>query len=386
MKIPKQYYIWLSVGFILMGIFEFYKKEELNWKATLSSRDKIPYGTSILYEMAKTGLWQDSLTRINQTFFEYAKEDSTDYSLVYMAPGIGFDEQSTESLLKHLNAGNTIMLVSEQMPYQLMDTLGIRKEYAYENHTVKQLKLSDSNIVFTDTLNKIKAYNNHYYFIVADSVKNVKVLGTINDKPNFIEAQFSNGTILMHLSPLVFTNYYFAHGYNYQYVNGVFSKMPDAPIVWDDFLNNGSFSSQSELRYVLSSAPMRYAFYLLTFVFVIFFSLFWRRKQELIPVINPPENASIAFLSTLTNLYLSNKNNGTIAQYVVRNLRIKTKRKYLIQWNRPTLQVKDQLMKKTGKSEVEVDKLLQQINIAKSGTNISQEQLIEINKTIEKFL
>lgn len=385
MQIPKKYYIWLSIGLLLLVTFEFFKKQELDWRPTFSSFDQIPYGTEVAYKLAANGKWQDKIQQSNQTFYEFNLNDSSNATFIYIAKQISFDEESYKKLLAHVEKGNTAFIVSNNGINDLWKTFNIAINYKRATEDSLNLKLND-NTLFTYKKIKNKEFREYPYFKWGDSITNIQVLGKQNELINFINIQHGKGNLLLHLNPYAFTNYYLIQGKSFDYLNRVFTMLPNKPIVWDDYMNYGHRKPPSEMRVILSSLPMRIAYYFLVIILLLYIALAWRRKQRVIPVINPLKNSSIEFIDTLTNLYLSNKNNGIIAQYLIRNFRIKMNRKYFIHWNKPTLQIKQQLINKSGKSEQQVEQLLQKLNISQEKKSISQTELIELNRIIHEFI
>lgn len=384
MQIPRKYYIWLSFGLLLLITFEFFKKQELDWRPTFSSYDKIPYGTEVAYKLAGNGNWKNKIQRSNNTFYEYTSNDSSENTFIYIAKQISFDKESYKRLLTFVEKGNTIFIASNNGINDLWKNFNVAINYKRVTEDSLTLKVGE-NTRFTYKKINNKSFNEYPYFKWEDSITNIKALGQQNKLINFINIKHGQGNILLHLNPYAFTNYYLIQDKSFDYVNEVFAMLPSKPIVWDDYMNYGHRKPPSEMRVVLSSLPMRMAYYILVVILLLYMALAWRRKQRVIPVINPLKNNSIEFIDTLTNLYLSNKNNSIIAQYLIRNFRIKMNRKYFIHWNKPTLVIKQQLISKSGKSEHEVEKLMQKLNISQEKKSISQTELIELNKTIQEF-
>ncbi len=384
MKIPKQYYIWLVVGFILLSVFEFYRKKDLDWHMSLSTYDEIPYGTKINYQLLENGKWEGKIKHLHQSFYEYYKTDSSEYSIVFMNDVLSMDKESTETLMKHVSNGNMALLCVNRISYEILDTLGLNINSKMESNNRKDYRLGD--IEYNDTLYNAVTAKYFTYFNWPDSIQNVKILGTYNDKPNMIEVPFGKGKFMLNLSPRMFSNYYLVHEPVFQYVNKVFSYLPDNELIWDDYLNNGSRKPSSELRYVLSSIPIRMAYYLLSIICLIFLVFVWRRKQRVIPVVQAPKNASVGFIHTLTNLFLSHKNNTVIGRYLVRNFKYQLTRKYLINWNKPENIIVEQLRIKLQRSDEEIQDLLRMIKKFENNNVLNQNDLIELNKVIEKFI
>lgn len=386
MKVPNKYYIWLGIGLFLLILVEFFKKDELNWSPTFSAYDEIPYGCQVIYEMAEKGKWANNIERSNKTFYEYFKTDTGSYTTVFIANKILFDNESLKSLLKHVSKGNTSLIASPYSSKQILDHFNINLNQNPINKSNRVITLGGKNII-NDTLKQFVKFQYSRSFKWPKSQKNVKALGNNSGQANFIEVRHGKGRFLLSIDPQLFTNFYLIKNISTKYAIMVFSMLPpDKRIVWDDYLIYGNRKPKSEMRYVLSSMPMRIAFYMLTIILLLIIGLAWRRKQRMIPVIDPVNNTSADLVNTLTNLYLSNKNNKSIANYLVRNFRIKTNRKFLINWSKPPNELKKQLKVKSGKTDDEVEKLLNQFNITESLSQINQEQLIKLNKTIQEFI
>ncbi len=72
--------------------------------------------------------------------------------------------------------------------------------------------------------------------------------------------------------------------------------------------------SDSEFRAMLNSKPLRIALYIILAGLLLFVIFRAKRTQRIVPVINPPVNSSLEFLSTISNLYYRKKDFKTIAE------------------------------------------------------------------------
>ncbi len=385
MKIPRKYYLWLGLGLLLMMVFEHYKKQQVNWTPTLSTFDALPYGSEVLYEMAARGQWQDSIERINHSFYEQYALDSGSYTLIYLAANLPIDEASFEGLLQHIRKGNTALLIGNNLPASYLNDLGIQVDMKYNLHEEPEVYLGET-YAFTDTLNQQVKDINYTLYSWDDSVTNVTTLGQRGGHANFLQIKLGKGQLLLHTTPLLFTNYYLVKDVSTAYVQEIFAMLPTERLVWDDFLNHGNRKSNSELRYVLASLPMRMAYYLLSITLLLFLIFTWKRPQKAVPVLEPLPNNSLSFIQTLSNLYLANRNNKIIARYLLKNFHVESKRRYFIQWNKPAAEIKKQLQQKSGKSAEEVDQLWETLQSCKKDKAISQQELLQLNKTIENFI
>lgn len=384
MKIPKIYYIGLIISLLLLCLIEQNKRQELDWSTTYSSRDKIPYGTHVLYDMVTQGHWGDSLSRTNESFYTISITDTISaYNLVYIAQDIQFDFESNKQLLHHVSKGNQVLLVASRMPKKLMAKFGLE----IKTHTLPSDNNTfqiNSQVSFTDTIKVNKILANYKSISWGDTTKNVKALGTQNERTNFVAISHGKGQLYIHVNPQPFSNYYLLKDLSFDYINEIFALLSDAPLIWDDYMNNGSRSSTSELRYILQFDAIRFAFKILWLMLLLYLGLSWRRQQRAIPIIEAPRNNSVDFIATLTNLYLSNINHGMIASYRIRSFKRKITKRYGIHWNKSPEIVKQQLLVKCKIEDAQADKLIS-IIYKTDIKKIDQNTLIEINHTLDEY-
>jgi hypothetical protein len=386
MTIPKKYYIWLGIGLLLMIFVEFTKDQEINWNYTYSVRDEIPFGSHILYNLLNNGAWKDSIEISNQSFYERYQNDSTHYSCIFYANNIDFDNESLSKLVNHIAKGNVAFFIGNHFSENLLDTFNLTKEYRLLQTKGDSISIPSEKVTFIDSTGKFFNHKWRLNLTYEDSALQIKPMGFQNTYPNFVSVHMGKGTAYFHCFPNAFSNYYLINDISFAYANKVISYIPNGKIVWDDFMNYGYRKPPSEMRIFLSSLPMRTGYQILTFVLLLNLIFAWRRKQRIIPVIEPIKNSTHEFIQILTNLYLSNKNNNIIANYLIRSFQIKTKEKYLINWNKSTHHIVDHLAHKSGKPLLEVKSILTQCAKYENRKHISQNELIQLNKTIENFL
>lgn len=162
--------------------------------------------------------------------------------------------------------------------------------------------------------NKPGSYNWHYYENnkrLCDSLYGYVQLGYFDDTyPNFIKVPYGEGSFYLHSNPLVFTNYHLLDEDALTYAGNVFSHLHEGDIYWDEkskdyyeqYPRNQDFS-QSPLSYILSQQSLRWAWYLMLSLVLLFVLFRAKRKQRIIPIRAANTNTSLEFIQTIGRLY-----------------------------------------------------------------------------------
>ena len=113
-KLP--WYIYLIVVLVIgYSIALYMKPQETDWSPTLSNKDKIPYGSYVLFHELDTLMgYQPDMLRITP----YEQCGDTSYipnGEVYMfiSPVTPFDTEDVNALLRYEQAGNAVFISSE---------------------------------------------------------------------------------------------------------------------------------------------------------------------------------------------------------------------------------------------------------------------------------
>ncbi len=110
-----------------------------------------------------------------------------------------------------------------------------------------------------------------------------------------------------------------------------------------------------------------------------------KRKQRIIPVITPLLNTTLEFVGTIGNLYYQSAEHKNIAEKKIHFLMDQIRSKYWLNTNALDESFIVALARKTGKGEDDVRTLVKSIAAIQAKDRISSEELIDINKKIEKF-
>ncbi len=381
--------IIIFIGFItILLLFTSEKKKEINWFPSYSIKHKIPFGTYVLFDLAKNKL-NLPVKEVKETPFIFLKKDTLIHGnyLIYNDV-VQLGKTNTDALLNWVKKGNNLFLFTKKINRPLEDTLGVR--------IYSHINLQMDSILDIDFTEKPYQLKNPVVFkrpYIAQSVMEFSndsipenkytTLAVLQDSlPHFVVFPYGEGRIYLHTIPEVMTNYFVLQDKNYQYIEGILNYLNNGEtIYWDTRYQYGS--GANGIFKVLMSTPAFLWAYRLLFAGVILFIFFeGKRKQRPVPVIKPPVNESLHFTETIAHMYLNKKEHKEIAMISIQHFMDWLKNSLYLDILKPEEQIKKDLLKKTKLKEEDIKKLFQLINEIKRKEKVKAQEGIELDKLI----
>ncbi len=398
-KSIKIYISVLVFIFILILVSDYDKPKPIDWRPTYSVNDKIPFGLYVFDKEIGSIFKKQKIQRISAvTPYEFLDSKYDEDSLVetYSVKGTfvnisvqnNIDDQSMKEIMYFVSHGNNAFLSMANFPKPLLDSL----KFEYTSN----FRPTDSSLVWmaNKKLSR-KAYKSTGD--IADYFSKIDTLNTIvlgyqgNPKKkkniNFIQIPYKNGNFFLHMHPVAFTNYNLLKKDRYQYAENVLSYIPKGDIFWYTKLQTDENISGSPLRYILSQPALAWAWYLFLIGMLIFMIFNAKRKQRIVPILQPLSNLTIDFTKTIGNLYYQEGDHKNIIDKKIIYFLERIRTEYLIDTTKLDDEFVKKLHHKTGKDEKDIQELVFLINEHRNSYHDSIEQdLIRINNAIEKII
>ncbi|WP_445455084.1 DUF4350 domain-containing protein [Flavobacterium sp. HNIBRBA15423] len=381
-------YIFILV-LILIGIItlDANKPKPVNWTPSFSAKDKIPFGLFVLNNEIDSLFGQQKLERFGVTPYEfldpkYSYEDSTyttQGTVMYIDGSSNIDDESAQEILYFVSHGNTAFISATSFPLKFRDTLNFN--YAYSNIFSDSLYLSvEKNKEFS----YLKGTDN-VYFTDFDSTK-TKILGhqrngTKDSVVNFIRIPHVNGYFYLHTQPVSFTNYYLLKKNNHEYVEQVLSYIDDENVFW--YLEDSRNQIKSKMGYIFSQPALNWAWKIAIISMIVFMFFNAKRKQRVIPIIEPLKNTTVDFTKTIGNLYYQEGNHQDIINKKIKFFLEKVRNEYLVDTFDLNETFVNRLHQKTGKSKTEIENIVQLIKKYRNQLESTEKDLITFNNALE---
>ena len=384
MKGYKTYLIIGSILILLYLVAQYNKPTPTNWAPTYAVKDKIPYGTYILYHRIRDILPKATIHQSKSAIYNTLKAkkfNRTAYLIVAQKAEISKTDFS--QLVKYMQAGNDAFIASYDLgkiekTLKLQAVGAISAEGSTLNFTNPYLK-TDANYGFDRGIGS-------QYYTKLDTNK-ATVLGVNGDgKPNFIRYSYGKGNLYLIAEPGFYTNFNLLDKYGAEYAAKTLSYLQgNTQIIFDEYFAGQENTTTDMLRVFFKHPELKYAYYLSIFSLIIFVFYDIKRRQRIIPIADPLTNSSLAFVHVVGSVYYHERNNLNIALKKINYFMEHLRSRYCLKTNDIDNKFAQLLMEKTGINEA-LSKTLTRyfIEIPQMG-DLSDTQLINLNESIEQF-
>jgi hypothetical protein len=403
MKKEWKYIALLSGIFIVLVLVELNKPKPVDWRHTFSKRDKIPYGNYVLGEMIADIFGEGNVSVSNKTIYETVgrNADSTNFIYTEEQPGranyifindrFSPDKLDTEMLLQFVANGNSVFVAAGRFQGTFADTLKIKtKDYLFSD-SLLSIKQDSLSLNFVNSALKKKrdyGYKNGtipYYFSSFDS-SSATILGVNSkDKASLVRLDYGKGNIYLSSTPLAFTNYNMLFQNNAEYISGALSYLPKGKIIWDEYYKVGRGEEETPLRFILSRTALAWA-YGITIVSLFCYILFEaKRRQRIIPIVAPPQNATLEFVDTIGRLYYQYGDHKNLAHKKITYFLESVRSRFYLKTNLLDEEFVEKLSEKSNVEKEQVKMLISLIRKINEAGSVTEEMLIRLSDMIDGF-
>ena len=392
MKGYKRYYFILLILLILYFVAQYYKPREVDWRITLGAEDKIPYGSFIVYDQLKTLFPQAEINKVRAPVYNVVNNSKAENTAYIMVEG---DVQTTETdeaeLINYVSRGNYVFISAEGFSETLKDTLGFDIDYSV---FFSPLNANDSTrvnlvnpLVKQDTAYRFYKNRIDGVFAEIDTVNSIVLGITQRNTANFIKVPFGKGAFLLHTAPLCFTNYFALYKNNAAYIAGALSHIPQniSALYWDEYYKQGPAGAQTPLRFLFNNTFLKWAWWLSIIGTMVFVLFEMKRRQRIIPVVEPLKNTSLEFVETVGSVYFNQKDNLNIALKKISFFKEFLHNRFYLSSAKWDEEFITGLSKKSGVPDKEVRELMRLVSRVQQSTYVIDEDLLLLNEAIDNF-
>lgn len=382
-KTFKLYGLIFIIVMAVLALLELSKSDVTDWRKNFDVNEKSPFGLYIFSKEANH-LLNDKVKRTDLSPYDFYKTQKLKPHNILIIES-KLDSESWNKILKNVEKGSDALVIAQSISDAVVDSLHL---------ATKRIHYEESNLLFLtdikfagDSLSIDKFPSGSGFYLITEKEE---ILGSkVSDSKmaNFIKVNHGKGHLYLHSEPLILTNYYLLKPGNEKYVQDVFSYLPDRETVWFSGDNKNVAESRSPLRFILANPGLRYAWWLLLGGLLLFIIFNAKRKQRIVPIIEPKKNKSVEFVKSIGNLYLQEGDFHDMmakkAQYFLNRVRMDL----LIDTKDLDEKFIHLLHLKTGKS---VEKIREATELIKKGqdpySSVMQSDLIKMNKLLDEIL
>ncbi len=385
----------------ILTLIQVYAPKPINWKLSYSSKDKIPYGTKALFESLPYIFENQKISTEKYPLYNTLKKNTyTNTNYIVINESFSPDELDSKELLNYVKKGNSFFVSANYFSGLFSDTLKLKTEvYDYyekateiDSATLTSLFTNTDTLIANFTNPQLKSKKGHAFtkgiensYLKSFDTSKTTILGNNNIGINFICIKWGKGKIYIHTAPEVYSNYHFVDEINSEYIYKTLSYLPKADIIWDEYYKVSNVQHDSPFRALFSNETLKTAYYLTLLSLISFIIIGSKRKQRIIPVIEPLRNTTLGFVDVVGTLYFQTGNHKNIATKKIT---------YFLEYIRNNFQVKTNIYDDafilrisalSGISQEKVHELFYYFDAISSKTAITENELIKLNTLIEEF-
>lgn len=418
--------IWLWIGFLVvvlaMALLFFWpRKQGLNWFESYRPDSEQPYGTKVIHELLKDHAGNDRFFVVKDSLKDaLGKWEGQPANYVFIGPGMWLDSLEEEQMLDFTEKGNTLFLSTNDLPIGLIrrllpddcvDTSGFDPNSifgdsavvaAFDNPSWKETSLPLSFFTPEGPSYYDWSYLDSMLFC-SSFIESTQLLGALNGGAiNYIRIPYGKGAVLLHTTPLAFTNFFLKKEDGLDYADKAFAYLNEGPVLWDRYSDYDSASlrnwgrrpprttrtlnSESPLQYILSQPPLAWAWYIGLGMALLYLLFRAKRRQRIIPILEPNTNTSMEFVATIGQLYFQQNNHRKLAIQKWRLFLAYIRDRYHL----PTKDLDEHFIKKLSVRSGIAEDTLRPIfrlagNIERSELFLSENTLFDLHRALDGF-
>lgn len=382
----RRYIIAISVLLAFYVVAQYFKPKPTDWTPTFIHEDKIPFGTYILKQHIQD-IFPNAKVKVTRTEIYSTLKDrqNTSYAYLILANKIKVGALDYKQMVSSMTAGNHIFIAASEIEGPLLSQLKLRISSDLNVLNSKKGKVNFVNPGLKANYFFDKNISDHY-FSTFDTSKAI-VLGEREHRlANFVKYKFGKGALYILPNPKLFTNYSLLDKNGSDYISKTLSHLPELDhLILDEYFTKPPHQDQSILRVLFAYDKLKWAYYISIFSLIAFVLFEVKRRQRIIPVIDPVKNTTVEFVEVVGRVYYQQRNNTDIAAKKVSYLLEYLRTKYRLKTTDLDLAFKSALIAISGAEADLVEELLQEITYLKTGNTVNDPQLIRLNKLIEQF-
>jgi hypothetical protein len=384
----KDFKIYFSVATLLLVVYlvaQYNKPTPVNWNPSLYYNDKVPFGTYILYRQLPQIFPGAKIVNTNQTVYELFHNKSLPNSNYFiLAKTVNLNKRDFKEMVNYIKSGNSVFITAFDWKGLMADTLNIQTSSEYKQ----------KNIGLNFTNSKLKQANNYkfnneisiQYFSSFDTAHAVVLGKNELGNSNLLCFKYGKGSLYLCANPELFTNYGLLNNKGADYAAKALSYLSPQPnIYWDEFQNGDIMEDASPMRVFFNHASLQWAYYISLFSLIAFVLYEMKRRQRIIPVIEPLKNSTVDFVNVVGQVYYEQRDNQNIAEKKILFFLEHLRTRYYLKTNPPDMEFIERLSQKTGVDYSFAQDLINHINYVSVQKSITDHELMLLNQLIEQF-
>lgn len=396
----------MSLALIVLVIVYFVRGylPKYRWGENYIATNEHPYGLKLFYDLLQKK-YKDNFIFINRDPKYLLSKEDTSSLYVFIGEKYILDSANSSEIFDFVYRGNNAFISCKEstnnlfliytnnerptISYHYYDNLMIdltfdslhggsdfRFDFKQYKKTVTYRWAGIDSLYFADTLacfgyEKVSSFKNYYV--------------------DCFRFKVGKGWIVFHFNPILLSNYTLSRKDGFNYVNSLFSPYNKNKIYWDEYSKapvDNDYSNpakETPLRFVLSQKSLKWAWYLIGILVLLFVIFNSKRKQAQIPLMPQNKNTTLEYINSISALYYQNGSLAFVSDEILKQLMYFIKHKYDISPSLDKSEIAKKLAPRSGIPEKMIHKLFKHYMGVRYSPVKETKDLIEFYKLTEYF-
>lgn len=370
---------------IIYLVAQYNKPQPVDWAETLNNTHRSPFGTYVVYNRIKDIFPGAAVRTFREPPYNVINDKGVQHGAYIIIGGsVNITEEDYNKLAWYIKNGNDVFIAASDFGQHLHKQLKVETRYNFESESGTPIRLL--NKAFIDTWHTVGRGSTDGSFSSFDTTRALVLGDNKSHKVNYLKFKMGKGALYLNANPLMFSNYSLLQNTGASYASKALSHLQKTnAVIWDEYYTQGRIGDESIMHVFLRYAQLRWAFYIAFFSLLAFGIYEMKRRQRIIPVINPLENATIEFVNVVGQVYYEQRNNSNIAQKKSIYLLEHWRSKYNVSTQKLNGEFAQAIAQKSGATLELLNSLIAQITLIRSNNFVSDQELIKFNQNIEQF-
>lgn len=335
MKLSRGFIVSILILFALLVLVEVKIPKRFTWEDwTFSHTDPNPFGSMLVDSLLKASLKSGYEVKSGYLVDAYNDSDNINSTILLVNYSIeDYEEEEIEKFLKILKRGQNIIFINDYLCDSLCNKLDVGLDNGYDYYSPDNFLTNADSTILTwraDSIYDKKRYRfrifspENYAVIAGFEMENAKWTPFIKQKLRYggdiivaASRQYGKGKLLIVSWPQVFTNYNILEKDGAHLLMRIMSQVGDKHMVRYDLTQSEDYiteqdKSKSPLRVFLDNKSLRWAVYLTLFTILLSLIFTARRRQRVIPVIEPPKNQTLSMVKHIGLMHYRHHDNTSL--------------------------------------------------------------------------
>ncbi len=411
----------------------------VDWSETYIKDKDHAKGTYYVAKLLQHYQPQSDFIVLDSPIHESLSNRETPSNYLFIGTEIYLPDDDLDALNRYVHSGNNAFLFCDQIPYELMEVLAgtdtnlytyLPLSYAYSNGISNRLSDSNLNItadsafeydqygfsnrswnyiafkdldsIHAETLGTLKITLNKSDFTIYNSSDSTGIEtknDTLFEGANYVRIPYGKGYYYFHTNPILFCNAHLTERANLDYINGVFAYLNTGDILWEE--HNWVFSrpylktyvprtntyspDESILKMILENQELKWGWYSLLIMAIMFVIFNGKRKQATIPLLPDVSNTTLIQIKKVGHLYTESEEYFEITQDMFENFLWFVHFKLNIDTHQSSERIIRDLIKQTDYDADEMKSIFTRYKKIENWKSVTHGVFLQLHRDIEKF-